>query len=49
MVPRYLEFRDEFPKTPSQRIEKYKLVALTLDRPEVWDSGDRPMKTGGQP
>lgn len=26
MVPRYLELRDELPKTPSGRIEKYKLL-----------------------
>jgi crotonobetaine/carnitine-CoA ligase len=39
MIPRYLEFRDEFPKTPSQRIEKYKLKADPVDRPEVFDAG----------
>jgi crotonobetaine/carnitine-CoA ligase len=38
-VPRYLELRDEFPKTPSLRIEKYKLKTESLDRPEVFDSG----------
>ena len=27
MVPRYLELRESFPKTPSERIEKYKLKA----------------------
>jgi crotonobetaine/carnitine-CoA ligase len=37
MVPRYLEVRKELPKTPSGRIEKYKLLAdgmsgTTLDR-----------------
>jgi crotonobetaine/carnitine-CoA ligase len=35
MVPRYLERREAFPKTPSTRIEKYKLAADPLDRPEV--------------
>ena len=40
MVPRYLEFRDEFPKTPSQRIEKYKLKADGVDRASVFDIGD---------
>ena len=25
MVPRYLEIRESFPKTPSERVEKYKL------------------------
>jgi carnitine-CoA ligase len=35
MVPRYLEQRDALPKTPSQRVEKYKLMSEPLDRPEV--------------
>lgn len=35
MVPRFLEQRTAFPKTPSQRVEKYKLAADPLDRPEV--------------
>ncbi len=35
MVPRYLEKRESMPKTPSQRIEKYKLMADSLDRPAV--------------
>lgn len=35
MVPRYLERCEEFPKTPSERIEKHKLVARGLERPEV--------------
>jgi hypothetical protein len=35
MVPRYLERRDELPKTVSQRVEKYKLAAQPLDRPSV--------------
>jgi crotonobetaine/carnitine-CoA ligase len=38
-IPRYIEFRDEFPKTPSLRVEKYKLKEFPLDRPEVYDSG----------
>ena len=41
MVPRYMERRDSFPKTPSERIEKYMLKDLPLDRPEVVDFGDR--------
>jgi len=36
MVPRYLEIRDSFPKTPSERVEKYKLRDQPLDRPEVF-------------
>jgi crotonobetaine/carnitine-CoA ligase len=40
MVPRYLEQRDAFPKTPSERIEKYKLVEEGVDRPGVFD-GER--------
>jgi crotonobetaine/carnitine-CoA ligase len=35
MVPRYLELRPELPRTPSQRVEKYKLAADGLDRPGV--------------
>jgi carnitine-CoA ligase len=35
MVPRYLEQRKSFPKTPSQRVEKYKLALDPVDRPEV--------------
>jgi hypothetical protein len=35
MVPRYLERRAAFPKTPSERIEKYKLAGDALDRPAV--------------
>ena len=38
MVPRYLEIRSSFPKTPSERIEKYKLTADPLDRPDVFDA-----------
>ena len=38
MVPRYLEFRESFPKTPSERIEKYKLKDDPVDRPEVFDA-----------
>lgn len=37
MVPRYIELRDGFPKTPSERIQKYILKQLPLDRPEVVD------------
>jgi carnitine-CoA ligase len=39
MVPRYLEVRDELPKTPSARTEKYRLAAQPLDRPAVHDFG----------
>jgi crotonobetaine/carnitine-CoA ligase len=38
MVPRYLELCESLPKTPSMRIEKYKLAARPLDRDEVWDA-----------
>lgn len=41
MVPRYMEAPESFPKTPSERIEKYRLKALPLDRPEVVDFDDR--------
>ena len=42
MVPRYLEHREAFPKTPSERIEKYKLKAEPVTRPEVFDA-DAPL------
>ncbi len=35
MVPRYLEARPAFPKTPSQKIEKFKLAAEGVERGEV--------------
>jgi crotonobetaine/carnitine-CoA ligase len=35
MVPRYLEARDAFPKTLSQRVEKYKLAQQGVDRAAV--------------
>jgi crotonobetaine/carnitine-CoA ligase len=41
MVPRYIEYRDSFPKTPSERIQKYVLKAQPVDRDEVIDFGDR--------
>ncbi|MCS6805626.1 MAG: ATP-dependent acyl-CoA ligase [Acidobacteriota bacterium] len=36
MVPRYVEFRHELPKTPTQRVEKYKLQAEG-NGPKTWD------------
>ncbi|MBM3677973.1 MAG: ATP-dependent acyl-CoA ligase [Actinobacteria bacterium] len=42
MVPRYLEIRESFPKTPSERVEKYKLKAEPLDRPAVFDAEGAP-------
>jgi crotonobetaine/carnitine-CoA ligase len=41
MVPRYMERRESFPKTPSERIEKHVLKELALDRPGVVDFEDR--------
>jgi carnitine-CoA ligase len=41
MVPRYLEVRDAFPKTPSERIQKWRLKDEPLDRPAVFDAGER--------
>ena len=38
MVPRYLEFIDSLPKTPSEKIEKYKLKLAAAERlSEIWD------------
>lgn len=39
MIPRYLEVRESFPKTPSERVEKYKLKAEPVDRPGIFDAG----------
>jgi crotonobetaine/carnitine-CoA ligase len=35
-VPRYLEFRDTLPKTPTQRVEKYKLREEGVTK-DTWD------------
>jgi len=37
MVPRYLQLRRSFPKTPSERIQKHLLAEDPLDAPEVHD------------
>jgi crotonobetaine/carnitine-CoA ligase len=38
MVPRFIEFADELPKTMSQKIEKYKLKQIAEARlSEIWD------------
>jgi crotonobetaine/carnitine-CoA ligase len=38
MVPRYLDFIDELPKTPSEKIEKYRLKAAAAEnRDRLWD------------
>jgi carnitine-CoA ligase len=36
MVPRYIEFRTSLPKTPTQRVEKYKLQSEG-NKPDTWD------------
>lgn len=36
MVPRFIELRDSLPKTPTQRVEKYKLQAEGV-KPGDWD------------
>lgn len=48
MVPRYLEQRVSFPKTPSERIEKYKLAEDPVDRPEVFDAEQTTPRRGAQ-
>lgn len=35
-VPRYIEFMEEFPKTPTQRVQKHKLRELGVT-PKTWD------------
>lgn len=38
MVPRYLSFADELPKTPSEKVEKYKLkISAMENRHQLWD------------
>lgn len=37
MIPRYIEVLGELPKTPSQKVEKYKLKAIS-GQPDLWDS-----------
>ena len=45
MVPRYLRFLERLPKTPSEKIEKYKLRQLAEREPEaLWDR----LRTGAQ-
>jgi crotonobetaine/carnitine-CoA ligase len=36
-VPRYIEFIDELPQTPTGRVQKYKLRERGVT-PETWDS-----------
>jgi crotonobetaine/carnitine-CoA ligase len=35
-VPRYVEFRDSLPKTPTLRVEKYKLREEGITK-DTWD------------
>jgi carnitine-CoA ligase len=38
MVPRYVEFRDDLPRTMSEKVQKYKLKAEAVARlAEIWD------------
>jgi crotonobetaine/carnitine-CoA ligase len=38
MVPRYLDVIGELPKTPSEKVEKYKLKTQAADRlGDLWD------------
>jgi crotonobetaine/carnitine-CoA ligase len=38
MVPRFIEFLDELPKTMTQKVQKYKLQESAQDRlHQVWD------------
>ena len=36
MLPRYIEFVDDMPRTPSAKVEKYKLVEAGLSG-AAWD------------
>ena len=35
-IPRYIAYRTELPKTPSERVEKYKLKVEGIT-PDCWD------------
>jgi crotonobetaine/carnitine-CoA ligase len=48
MVPRYVEFVERMPMTPSQKVEKYKLVADGLG-PTAWDREVAGYKVERQP
>lgn len=37
-APRFIEFVDDFPRTPSERIEKHKLGTRREGRPRRWDA-----------
>ena len=37
-IPRYVAFIDAFPKTPTERVEKYKLAEEGAERPGVLDA-----------
>ena len=37
MVPRYVQIADELPKTPTEKIEKFRLKEIGLS-PSTWDS-----------
>ncbi|MCP5107424.1 MAG: ATP-dependent acyl-CoA ligase, partial [bacterium] len=36
MIPRYIRFMDRLPKTPTQRVEKYRLREQGIT-PDTWD------------
>lgn len=40
MRPRYIEVREEFPRTPTQRVQKYRLREEGLP-PGIWDRQPR--------
>jgi crotonobetaine/carnitine-CoA ligase len=44
MVPRYVEFIDQLPKTPTQKVERFKLAARPLGE-NTWDSELQPHST----
>jgi crotonobetaine/carnitine-CoA ligase len=43
MVPRYVEFMDEFPKTPNQKIQKFRLREKGIT-PNTWDREESGIK-----
>lgn len=49
MVPRYLERRASFPKTPSERIQKWRLSGEALERAAVFDAGPRKRRRAAVP
>jgi carnitine-CoA ligase len=45
MVPRYIEIRDQLPRTPTGRIQKFELRSEPIGQ-QTFDAGDRRASAG---